>query len=432
MPISYKTSKTKKLLQYLFVNNKNIFKGSFLIKFLTKFDNEKISVIFLGLSLFCLWYKLLFAQIGFGWIDGYRLWAVFLLLSLLFCVKRRLYSSRAIIYLLLFLMSIILSSLWAAINGLELGMLLIGSLSLSLFPLAFIITSTYKNKINLINIILILSLPLLLVGCFQGLFGVETSKLWVLSTEDLVKTRAYGLLENPNALGALSMVTLIVSAFAFLAKRKWYYIVYLMFGIVALVLTFSRSAWLGLAVGAAVVVIMKNWRLIFFAPFGALALLVPSVRQRLLTAVSQQYLVDASLDGRLWAYNNSIDLFNTSPIFGVGPGSFGGQTAVYYDSSIYLRGAQNGYVAMYYSDTQWFQILAQCGIFGILSVGCFFVSYLVNNIREYLNSHANINLSFIAVAVSVLVSGFFENIWSFGVISVLAGAYLGLGSSNEK
>ena len=433
MQISYQKSKTSKLLNWFFVSNKtDIFKKSQAIKVLSKFNNEKLSVVFLGLSLACLWYRVLFDQLGLGWIDGYRLWAVFLALALLFCNKQRLLSTRPVVYLILFLLSLLLSSLWSAISGLELGMLFFGILSLSLFPLAFIITSTYKNKNYFINLLLILSLPLLVVGCYQGAFGAETSGLWISTTEDLIKTRAYSLFDSPNALGVLSMITSIISLFIFFEKKKWYYVAYLVFALTALALTFSRSSWLGLCIGIIFVVLIKNWRLIFLMPLSALVFLVPSVRQRLITAVSQNYLVDASLDGRLWSYSNSIDLFKTSPIVGVGPGTYGGQMAIYYDSPIYLKGAQNGYVALYYSDTQWFQILAQCGIVGIIFVGCFFISYFVNNLKQYLKSKQYINLGVLAVAVSLVVSGFFENIWSFGVIAILAGAYLGLGNNYES
>jgi O-antigen ligase len=198
------------------------------------------------------------------------------------------------------------------------------------------------------------------------------------------------------------------------------------------VLTFSRSAWLGLFIGVAAALLIKNWRFVLLAPLGLLALIIPGIRQRLFVSVSQEYLVDAALDGRTWSFNNAIEIFKTSPILGTGPGSYGGQTAIYYDSPIYLRGMQGGYIALPYTDNQWAQILVQVGLVGIICVCGFFISHLVNNLKYYKLSGSYLSLGIIAVTIAVIVNGFFANIWEFGAISVVSGAYLGLGSDYEK
>jgi O-antigen ligase len=165
---------------------------------------------------------------------------------------------------------------------------------------------------------------------------------------------------------------------------------------------------------------------------GLLVLLVPSVRQRLFVAASQSYLVDSAIDGRIWAFNDAVEVFKTSPLVGTGPGTYGGQTAIYYNSPVYLRGMQNGYVALPYTDNQWLQIFVQVGIVGILTIIGFFVSHLTNNLRQYIRSGNYINLGVIAATIAIIVNGFFANIWEFGAISVLAGAYLGLGNNHER
>lgn len=429
----YKKSAVHKSLVRLFVDDKmSLFKESVSLGLLNRFNSSKLSQLFLFLSFICLWYESFFSQIGIGWIENINLGVILLVLSLLFCDKKRIISARSSMYLLFFVLSTLASGLWAAINGLETGMIISGISLYIQLAIAFVVASTFKEKYKLIDIILLSSLPLLSVGIFQGLWGGATSKLWVSTLETLVDSRAYGFLGSPNVLGSVVMITMIAATFAWLEKRKWYYLGYLALAATTIILTFSRGAWFGLATGIVTALLILNWRYVLVAPLGMLALLVPSIRQRLLVAFSQQYLVDAAIDGRVWSLNDAIEIFKTSPLLGTGPGSYGGQTAIYYDSPVYLKGIQNGYVALAYTDNQWLQILTQTGIVGIFFVSCFFVSVFTNNLRQYMRSRKYLNLGVLAATVAIIINGMFANIWEFGAVSVLAGTYLGLGVSNES
>jgi len=426
---SFVGSWTLKILRWLFVDSdKDLFRGSRILSFLHKLTNRKLSLIFFALSFIYLWYESLFIGLGIG----VNLGPVLLVLAFLFCDKSRVQSTRATMYLVLLVLALLFSGLLAAINGIELGMMLNGVLLFSQFVLAFIVASTYKNKMSFINMILLLSLPVILVGIYQGLWGPETSRLWVSGAESLIDARAFGFFGSPNILGSLAMVTVTASLFAFLGRRKWYYVGYTALAVVALVLTFSRSAWVGAGIGIALALVIKNWRLILLAPLGLFGLLIPNIRQRLMTAISPEYMVDASLDGRVWSFNNAVEIFKTSPVLGTGPGTYGGETAIYYNSPVYLQGMQNGYIALPYTDNQWLQVLVQAGLIGVLMVGGFFISLFVNNLRQFRRSRQYLNLGILAAIVAVVINGFFANIWEFSAISVLSGAYLGLGNSYEK
>ena len=430
---TFKNSISFKLCKAFFWDNSRVlFKDSKILQKLNIFNNQYLSIIFLGLSILSVWYESLFTLLGAGWVESFNLGAIFLFLAFLFCDKRRILSTKSVIYLMLFLFISLVSCLWASLMGLELGMLLIGFLLFCQFVFAFVTASTYKDKFTFINIILVVSLPSLAVGIFQGFFGAATSRLWVSIAEQLVDSRAFAFFSSPNILGSVCMVMSIVAITAWLDQRKWCYLVYTLLAILTLILTFSRSAWLGLAIGIIVALIIKNWKLMAFTPLGFLALLVPSIRQRLLVVFSQSYLVDAALDGRIWSFNNAIEIFKSSPLIGTGPGTYGGQTAIYYDSPIYLRGMQNGYVALPYTDNQWLQVLVQTGVIGALSMGCFFVSHFVSNLRQYIRARQYFSLGIIAATAAIIVNGAFANILEFGAVSILAGAYLGLGGNYEK
>ena len=73
--------------------------------------------------------------------------------------------------------------------------------------------------------------------------------------------RAYGLTDHPNILGGCLAFGLIVllAAFFHSAKRKWFFAIPFALMSLALLLTFSRSAWLACLAGAGLVVGMEAW-----------------------------------------------------------------------------------------------------------------------------------------------------------------------------
>jgi O-antigen ligase len=74
--------------------------------------------------------------------------------------------------------------------------------------------------------------------------------------------RAYGLTQHPNLLGGLLMVMLLVTGGYYLVQRgwrRWPLVAALGLGFVALLLTFSRAAWMGLLLGGGAMVLLLLW-----------------------------------------------------------------------------------------------------------------------------------------------------------------------------
>jgi O-antigen ligase len=179
--------------------------------------------------------------------------------------------------------------------------------------------------------------------------------------------------------------------------------------------------------GILLVLVIKNWKIIFVSPILLIGLLSSQIRQRLFTIFSASYATDSAIDGRLWAGNNMIELFCNLPFFGVGAGTYGTQNSIYFNSPIYLRGLQNGFYPFNPADSQWLQILAQTGVVGSLFLLLFFVSLFIYNLRSFLQTNSYIFLGLIATIAALVVNGLFENILSFGVIAITAGAIMGIG-----
>lgn len=91
-----------------------------------------------------------------------------------------------------------------------------------------------------------------LISLGEWVLDPSWSGVSVVSTESARALRAYGLTDHPNILGGcLAFGLLILVGWYINGKPKWYPLVSSVFalGAVALFLTFSRAAWLGLLVG---------------------------------------------------------------------------------------------------------------------------------------------------------------------------------------
>jgi O-antigen ligase len=166
--------------------------------------------------------------------------------------------------------------------------------------------------------------------------------------------RAIGTSVDPNALGGLLLMIGSLAAPQLLSEKRLFprWLLYLTFGLIilALLLTFSRGAMLGLAAGLGFIALVRYRRLIPFMLVGmAIFLLLP---------VSQDYLArfiegfqgqDLATQMRFGEYRDALALIARYPLFGVG---FAGSP----DIDLYL-GVANVYLT----------IGQQMGILGLLS-----------------------------------------------------------------
>jgi len=171
--------------------------------------------------------------------------------------------------------------------------------------------------------------------------------------------------------------------------------------------------------------VIYNYKYVIYLPLLALGLLIPQVRNRLFLSVSQDYIFDSTLDGRIWAFQNGFYIFQKHPLLGTGPGSYGGKLALNYASPTYLEGVQSGYTALYFTDNQYLQILTQSGILGILAFAGFVVASFSFLIRKYIAKKDIMSLATVGIFACFLVSGLFANVLEFGAIAIVIGLLLG-------
>ena len=144
--------------------------------------------------------------------------------------------------------------------------------------------------------------------------------------------RAYGTLPHPNILGGLVLVTLLGPSALFLFSKKPNYsaLILLSLGLILLVLTFSRSAWLGLVVFVGILLLKSKYldrkRLLLLISTIVVTItfaLLP-LRNFFLTRVVDQTVAteQISTGGRSWVMQQALYVIRESPVIGVGVGSF--------------------------------------------------------------------------------------------------------------
>jgi O-antigen ligase len=183
----------------------------------------------------------------------------------------------------------------------------------------------------------------------------------VVVAGDVRWLRAYGLMPHPNALGGFFVVGLLAAAGLLLAERRGLRLLALAvipFGMAGLLLTFSRAAWVALAVGAFAVapLVLARWRwtargqlprhLSYLLAGAALALAVGAVffvQFRPLLAARAGSGTESvelrSVSDRLVFTSFAYRAISEAPLLGVGAGNFPWRASYYLlETDFDLRG----------------------------------------------------------------------------------------------
>ena len=192
-----------------------------------------------------------------------------------------------------------------------------------------------------VMVFLLSSLALALHGIYQYVTHAPMPAHWIdISEASSIGTRAYSIVGNPNGLGAfLLMGALLSMSLAMSRLRTGQRLVMAAICVVLLVgvaVTFSRGAWIGLAIGVVVLLIMAYRRYLaplFVAAFVAWFALPAKFTNRLVFAFSSEYVAKSTTAGRLFAWKMALQHVVDHPWFGLGLGTFGGTSAVMYGYS---------------------------------------------------------------------------------------------------
>jgi O-antigen ligase len=235
--------------------------------------------------------------------------------------------------------------------------------------------------------------------------------------------RAIGTAVDPNVLGGMMVLAAGALAPQLVARRpilpRW--IIFFMLGmsVLALYLTYSRSALIGMAAALAVPAVLRYRKLIPLGIAGGLLLfLLPQTQDyvaRLMAGLAGQ---DLATQMRFGEYKDALTLISRYPLFGVG---FTGVP----DIDLYLG------VSMLY-----LIIAENMGIIGLLTflaaMAGFFWMVFHSWRRGFAPEREALLLGFTGAVFGALISGFFDHYWfnmTYPHMTVLFWLYLGVAAA---
>jgi O-antigen ligase len=235
--------------------------------------------------------------------------------------------------------------------------------------------------------------------------------------------RAIGLAVDPNVLGGMMILAVGLMAPQVFTEGplypRWLTAIMLLTAVLALYLTYSRSALLGVGTSLALLAVLRYRWLIVFGLVGATLLLVlPHTQDYVGRLVAGFEGADLATQMRFGEYKDALVLISRYPVFGVG---FTGVP----DIDLYLG------VSMLY-----LVIAENMGMVGLVSFIGVMVGFFVmvwRSCQEGLEPRTEaILLGLTGGIVGALVSGIFDHYWfnmTYPHMTVLFWLYLGLATA---
>ncbi|HZT97549.1 MAG TPA: hypothetical protein VFB34_12015 [Chloroflexota bacterium] len=234
-----------------------------------------------------------------------------------------------------------------------------------------------------------------LVSIIAVLQAIPHSPAWALGGVHFTTTagimRVTGPFDNPNSLGDyLAMTVPIPLMLLFFGRTtgsaRKLVAVAAGLGLLAILLTFAREAWLGLPVATLIVGLAVDRRLLkAFVTYVVPALVV----LLLLAAPFASRLLETTHGNlRLTLLKLSMPLILSHVWLGVGPGRFGGHVALITHTPLY---AQYGLTQYFYGtgnqiDMFWTHLVAESGILGSAAFLAAIVACFISGRRAYLRT----------------------------------------------
>jgi O-antigen ligase len=232
-----------------------------------------------------------------------------------------------------------------------------------------------------------------------------------------ISTRAFSIFGSPNAFAGylILLIPLIFVKFIYEKKfiKKSFYLIVLASSLFALLFTLSRAAQLSIAFSFLLFTLLyKDKRyFIVLVVLILIAFSLPQVRIRFLNLLSPIYLEKAKTYGRLFRWNLAISIFQLKPIFGVGPGGFGGAVA-----------SRLGMYEGLYVDNYYLKTLVEIGFIGIVSFLYLIFSILRKGFSNLINlideKEKAISLGIVLGLIAFFLNNLTENLWEIPSLSV--------------
>jgi len=241
--------------------------------------------------------------------------------------------------------------------------------------------------------------------------------------------RVYGSFPHPNILAGVIIAFLAGPVAIFLSngRRSLWAAVLVALSAALLILTFSRGAWLGLAVAGLVLLFhplkINRKRLLGLGAAGTAGLLAAAapLRNLIFTRVSGDGVATETFsnDARVWLVQQTIGIIRDHPWLGVGVGSYIVE---------YARRVPYGYLVEPVHNLP-LLLIAELGIPGILLLCGLGLAIA----RGSLRARSTETVVFSAVLIALFITSLFDHyLWTLAPARLLLGLMLGLWAAQVK
>lgn len=369
------------------------------------------------------WLLLLFMNIPYEiWNNGYPLISGVLLILLIIAAGMRRSSLRLDImsigpYVLAFFVAVALS--WpSSLYPSDSARFLLYFISCALCILIVVSTAEKEDSLErLAGFGCLGMLGTAVYGAIQRIQGVEVDEMLVdVSLNPDMPGRIFSFYENPNSFAVLLVLLIPIAVGLFLgAGKKFWRVVGLvsaLFGAFALIMSYSRACWGGLAFAAVVFVFMWNRKLIpvlIVVCIVAIPFLPGAILTRILTIFNSN---DTSIASRIPLYEAALKMIAIRPVAGAGLGTDAVRHAIT-ELGLYL--GTNDYV---HSHNTFLELWLETGLLGLLT----FLASMVHAVKRGVKACSLPNTSqpmrlltigCISGLCGSLLSGLVDYIWNY-------------------
>lgn len=307
--------------------------------------------------------------------------------------------------LILLLSSLVLSTFFSKYQFAGLVGLSVFAMQVLLYVIIRSRISERSQNLNIIRYILLTSLIVSVVGVLQYHFS-HMSPDWIdTHLYSKIPNRAFSTLYNPNVLGSyfIIIISIAVAGFNCFDKKHGRLLntAVLIAASLCMILTFSRGAWLGLAVSILLIFIFSKEKPYILSIIGVTVLLALPELEAVLSRINPGLLSDDSSNVyRHYLWTMATQTFKENPLLGTGLSTFGFSLPSHSTAAGYLVShAHNIYL----------QMLAETGLLGFTA----FFGYIINSIyisfKLYRHSSCkqtrNLALGSMASLIGLLVHG---------------------------
>ena len=252
------------------------------------------------------------------------------------------------------------------------------------------------------------------VSIGQRILGVEAdASLTDLTLNKDMPGRVFGTMDNPNNL-AEYLTIFIPFGFAYSLNRKsadqkLLYLVFMIFPIASILMTYARSSWIALAIVAVVYIVLYNYKLLpafFIAGVAMIPFIPQNIYNRILTIGN---LKDSSSAYRIEIWSGCLEMLKKYWFTGVGlgPGAFG---------KIFPKYAFGETTVVMHSHMQFMEMLVEGGIlcfigyiamaYGVIRAACVASARVTDGFKHYVVAAA-------ASVSGITLIGMFEYCWFY-------------------